>query len=309
MALESTLSQPRTTLEIIVIDDGSDDNSLAIAKAIATRDKRVRLVSGPNKGVGTTRNKGMLLAKGQYVLFLDADDRFPPNSLGTVEGVLRHGNPDIALFQFSEAGPGKARSGVKPESWFSRQLKHSHPIVITSGIEPSDLRFINQAVWNKAFSRQFLESKKLLFNELLRFGAEDWDFLVRAFVEAKRILISPRELYVYTVGVDGGLSSNRISQLREEVQVGLKLLKGFGAASRWAPSIRNRIGSKVFHFCVAYVGALWQGSGATTRNPNQARAVEFASFGTAIGCLISWSIMAVRNLITPSHLARPSWVK
>lgn len=309
VSLESTLSQPRTALEVIVIDDGSDDSSLAIAKTIASRDKRVRLVSGPNKGVGTTRNKGLLLAKGQYVLFLDADDRFSPNSLSAVEAVLKQGNPDIALFRFSEARTGEARSGAKPVSWFSSQLQHNHPIAISNGVEPSDLRFINQAVWNKAFSRQFLETKKLAFNELFLFGAEDWDFLVRALAKANNILISPQELYVYTLGVDGGLSSNRLSQLREEVQVGLKLLRDFGAASHWAPAIRNRVGAKVFYFCAAYAGASWRGLGAITRSPKQPRAVEFASFGTAFGCLLSWFVAGFLTILRPSHLARPSWAK
>lgn len=78
-AVESVLSQTHANLELIVIDDGSRDDTPEIVRSVA--DPRVQLVSGPNRGVTRARNDGLSRSRGEAIAFLDADDRWRPVKL------------------------------------------------------------------------------------------------------------------------------------------------------------------------------------------------------------------------------------
>ena len=73
-AIDSVLGQPCDDLEVLVLDDGSTDDTLAIAQAAAARDVRLRVLSHENWGAGRTRNQGIEQARGRWLLFVDSDD-------------------------------------------------------------------------------------------------------------------------------------------------------------------------------------------------------------------------------------------
>ena len=75
-ALESALAQTHRPIEVIVVDDGSPDN----AAEVVARYPHVRYVRQENRGLGGARNTGFRVSKGEYILFLDADDRFTPDA-------------------------------------------------------------------------------------------------------------------------------------------------------------------------------------------------------------------------------------
>ncbi|HZX58320.1 MAG TPA: glycosyltransferase family A protein, partial [Mucilaginibacter sp.] len=77
--ISSALEQTWPNKEIIIVDDGSADNSLAIAKSFAS--ENVKVFHQPNKGASAARNKGIQEAKGDYIQFLDADDLLMPNKI------------------------------------------------------------------------------------------------------------------------------------------------------------------------------------------------------------------------------------
>ena len=73
-SLEATIRQSYRNIEIIVVDDGSKDSTMQICKSYADRDSRIRLFTHENSGVSATRNRGIRHAKGEYIVFVDADD-------------------------------------------------------------------------------------------------------------------------------------------------------------------------------------------------------------------------------------------
>lgn len=99
-AIASVLSQSDPDWELIVVDDGSSDNSLSVAKAFD--DPRIRVVSQRNQGVSAARNTGLKLSQGEYVCFLDADDRFRRNRIEIAISVFEmcHG-VDVVMANFS----------------------------------------------------------------------------------------------------------------------------------------------------------------------------------------------------------------
>lgn len=80
-ALESVLAQSYPNLEVIAVDDGSSDQSLSVLHRYVEKDSRVRVFSCPHKGIGATRNFGLLQAKGEWICFVDADDLLHPQCL------------------------------------------------------------------------------------------------------------------------------------------------------------------------------------------------------------------------------------
>lgn len=94
-AIQSVLSQSISDFELIVVDDGSKDESAILVERI--RDKRIKLIRQSNGGVSKARNVGIQNATGDYICFLDADDIWKPNFLHTVQKLI-DGYPDAEMF-------------------------------------------------------------------------------------------------------------------------------------------------------------------------------------------------------------------
>jgi GT2 family glycosyltransferase len=80
-AVESALAQAHPELELIVVDDGSTDDTAAVVESLRQRDSRVTYLSQPNRGVAAARNHGLDRARGELIAFLDSDDRWAPDKL------------------------------------------------------------------------------------------------------------------------------------------------------------------------------------------------------------------------------------
>lgn len=116
--LNNLLSQTLKEIEIIIINDGSTDNSLEIIKEFSKKDSRIKFVTTKNQGVGKARNEGICLSMGDYVAFLDPDDTFPyvytlenlynaatKNNAKICGGSFWEYNPVTGVEQTSHLGP------------------------------------------------------------------------------------------------------------------------------------------------------------------------------------------------------------
>ena len=113
--IRSVLDQTCTDYEVLVVDDGSRDNSLALARKFES--DRVRIIPQENQGVSVARNTGILNAKGEYICFLDADDEWRPDYLATIDD-LTVKYPESAIFVTAYAvnmGNGKINYSTRLE--------------------------------------------------------------------------------------------------------------------------------------------------------------------------------------------------
>lgn len=95
--IESIASQSFTEIEIILVDDGSVDNSYAICENYALKDNRIKLIKQENSGVSIARNNGLLQAKGEYVFFMDSDDTIDSEFILSSYEVAKRENSDIVV--------------------------------------------------------------------------------------------------------------------------------------------------------------------------------------------------------------------
>jgi glycosyltransferase involved in cell wall biosynthesis len=95
--LLSVLSQTYRNLEVLVVDDGSTDETAAVVQSFTGRDQRVRLIQKPNGGVASARNAGIAASNGEFVAFIDADDLWHPTKIRKQVSVLVAGGPEMGL--------------------------------------------------------------------------------------------------------------------------------------------------------------------------------------------------------------------
>ena len=114
--IQSVLNQTCQDFEVLVVDDGSKDNSLALARKFES--DRVRIIPQENQGVSVARNTGILSARGEFICFLDADDEWRPDYLATIDE-LTVKYPESAIFVTAYAvnmGNGKINYSTRLES-------------------------------------------------------------------------------------------------------------------------------------------------------------------------------------------------
>lgn len=128
-AVESVQSQLDARVEIILVDDGSTDDTSSIER-LAQRDERIKLIRQPNRGAAVARNRGMMSAKGEYIAFLDGDDIFMPNKIRRQLDLMQEHGALFSHTSYYISYPGrKDILGI----WRSGQLNgHCYPELIRS---------------------------------------------------------------------------------------------------------------------------------------------------------------------------------
>lgn len=171
VALRSLLQQTETDLEVVVVDDGSRDDSVAVVQGLG--DPRIRIVSQANAGVSAARNRGIAEARGDWVAFLDADDWVHPEFLARMR-TLAAAHPGLDMvaggFRTEPDGPGWQPSAVP--------LDDTAPVEIIDNL-PRRWARPSFCTGSVAFRREFLLSLMPCFPVGERQG-EDLDLWFRA---------------------------------------------------------------------------------------------------------------------------------
>lgn len=197
--LDSLQAQTFTDIEIVCVNDGSPDGSRGILEKRQAEDARIVVVDKPNGGLSSARNAGINAARGTYIGFLDADDRFTPNACQRIVETFQQTNADVVTF----GGYCNPKEAATP--WIT--LKLSPRDVVYDGFQPA-LMFEEQSIpyIRTACRRAFLDEHDIRFEEKLPFG-EDQVFFFDIYPNASKTTLISDKLYEYRIEREGSLTS------------------------------------------------------------------------------------------------------
>ena len=218
--VRSILAQKDTQLELLLIDDGSVDNTFALCQMMAREDNRIRLFRQKNTGVSAARNRGLENAGGSFVTFVDADDLLPPGALTALAGGAGSGADFVIGSHCLFRGPWKR---------------------IVSHRDSDDISSLMSLMCGKLYRRSLLEEAGLRFRVDLHYG-EDTVFNLRYAALAGKIQVLPQVVYLCRMG--GVASSRRYYPDRDRIAlILLKAYREFGvdtdliAAKEWEETV------------------------------------------------------------------------
>lgn len=205
--LDSILNQTMPDFELICINDGSADNTWEVMNAYSQKDARIRIVEHANRGLGETRNRGMELAVGEYIVFVDADDYIMPMSLETICGIGFGQNADIVLY---DGDKFDTMTGKRiPINYFLRTdlLPKDAEVFSAQDCPETIFQVTVPSACTKAFRREFLVNWNLRFPDYP--NSEDVRFTYSCMAAAERIAYTTQKLYMYRVGQTTNMESGK----------------------------------------------------------------------------------------------------
>jgi len=176
-SVESVLKQSFGDFELILIDDGSTDSSGKICDEYAKKDARIRVFHQQNQGISTARNAGIYAAIGNYIGFIDNDDEICEDLLERIASAIKKENeyPDVIKYGYQveetfDKGFTQVRKNYTDmELHFNKtNLAEIYDQIVQAG-------YFNM-VWNGFYKNDFISNNKIIFDNSIKAGYEDWIF-------------------------------------------------------------------------------------------------------------------------------------
>lgn len=196
--MDSLARQTYRNLEIILVDDGSTDDSSAMCDAFASKMPSVRVLHKKNAGLGFARNSGIDMASGEYVAFLDSDDYVDEDMYFRLMAECRRTNAEVAFGDYSIV----KNDGVHVDVYSELQAgiyTGKQILQAMIGADPearTDFDF-NMSVWRAVYSREVLEAESLRFYSERQVISEDFLFNLQFLQKAEKVSYIKECLYCY----------------------------------------------------------------------------------------------------------------
>lgn len=213
--IESLIAQTYKNLEIIIVDDGSPDNSGRIADEYALKDARIKVIHQHNKGLGGGRNAAIDIATGDYISFVDADDTICPDFVEYMLHLITNSDADMAISKncFTTVDMNQVKEDTVEI--------YSSEMAVTEFFYP----FIRLGAWNKMYNMKFIRSNRLRFVPELKTG-EGLEFITRAASLANKVVAGNRKVYVYRL--DNAGSATTKANVERQGKGSLETMKYIG---------------------------------------------------------------------------------
>lgn len=190
--LDSVLAQTQSNFEVIAVDDGSTDDSLKVLRIYERQDSRIKVVSQENGGASSARNTGITHARGQYLMFFDADDSVAGNMIEMMVAGMKDGE-SLAVTGMSIGDKEQLPkfSEIHGQNKICRTVLTS---ILTSGLMYSPC--------NKIYSASIIRDQRISFDVSVGYG-EDLIFNLSYLKHTKHLIGIPQVLYYYDYSQEG----------------------------------------------------------------------------------------------------------
>jgi glycosyltransferase involved in cell wall biosynthesis len=248
--VESILAQTYHNLEILLVDDGSTDDSPKICDEYATKDSRIITIHKQNGGTSDARNVGLEKASGDYITFMDNDDYWSnPEALNDIVKIIDETQPDVVMHTNMVYWQDKEKT-VNPSS-FDRRLasgkKREDAVgnLIKSGM-------LTVTVWTKLVKTSLIREHDLYFKKGIR--NEDTDWIARMLIYAERFEWYDKPFYMYRKGHETAQTSQK---MKYHMVNDLKNI--LIEYTEYAQQHMDEKYRRVFYSYLAYPYAVWMG--------------------------------------------------
>lgn len=209
--LDSLEQQSFKDFEMIVVNDGSNDNSLSIIQKYASKDSRIKVISQKNQGLSVTRNNALQIAQGKYIAFIDADDWIEPDFLEKMFFSTQSSNADVIQSGFIQ--------NEVSTIYYPKKLITFSDILLN----------INKCfVWNKLWKADFLKENGLRFIPNIYY--EDVPFCLMAAFYAKSWNIIDYAGYHYEINplsITNNVSVEKVAKRQKDKQIIIQKMVDF----------------------------------------------------------------------------------
>lgn len=249
--IESVLAQDFTDFELILVNDGSPDGSLAVCQKYAAADARVKVIDKPNGGASTARNSGISAATGNYLLFVDSDDYIESrNLLREVYKAIQRNHADIVLYNGKNYNMLNGKTSIQRGNYDLAQIKPDDYLstvkyLVEHGQFPG-------SAWIFAIKADVVKANRLTFRTGII--AEDIDWCAKVFKAASSIDAVNAVYYAYRKNQSASVSNtaglkgvNSILSIIEEWQPKLE-----SANDKLSNLLLHNLGYYFFTSFVAY---------------------------------------------------------
>lgn len=198
--LLSLLHQTYSDFEVLIIDDGSTDNSIKIINEYTKKDSRFSIYEQVNSGQGSARNNGIRRAKGDYILFLDADDYLALDALRKLSNKISQSSSDVISFNCI------IDHGIIKKKSILNDGFHGH----FNAIKDSSILTVPSNSTARIVKRELLLNNNIYFNENVMY--EDIGFTIKVMAYAKDVLFIDDCLYFYVQRPSSTMHTNSIAK-------------------------------------------------------------------------------------------------
>lgn len=228
---ESVRSQTYKNLEIILVDDGSPDKCGEMCEQYKKEDSRVKVVHKKNEGLGYARNSGMEIATGDYVMFVDSDDWLETDAVASMVEQAELHTADMIICGFKkyidESHIINMNKVQKTEIYIGFDEIFKKGICPIIGAEAtkgkSDER--EMCVWTNLYSMDIIRQNGISFVSEREFLTEDFFFNIQYMLNAKKIVMLPRQFYFYrynAISLSNEYRENKISLLQNMTETAIE---------------------------------------------------------------------------------------
>lgn len=223
--LSSILAQKGIDLEVLVVDDGSNDDTAEKAKHVAERDGRVTVLTGHNSGPAIARNRGVEAARGEYLTFADADDEVLPSAYAALVDSLERTGSDIATGSYIRIGTaGRSRPKL------TARVHARQRLAVRLDDMPELLE--EPVLWNKVYRRDFWDRHVGPMKSFANY--EDQEPVYRALVGAAAIDVLTADVYAWRLA-DGRDTRSRRKAKLTDLRAKLEVIESLSRALEHEP--------------------------------------------------------------------------
>ena len=242
---QSILKQSFSDFELILVDDGSKDGSGKICDQLAAKDTRIKVIHKTNGGICSARNAGLKEAAGEYIAFCDNDDIYLPGLLEDNYALAKKYDADVVRYS-------RSYRTVKDGKVIAEEKTSFKAGVYSSSQFAANFDQINKAgegIWAGIYRRAFLQKNQIDFDETMKFGYEDLDFITKIYLCSPSVVLNPKTYYVwimrYAHSTSGKTDINNITSLMKCLENKSRLVTQTGIETQipafWVEELSRRI--------------------------------------------------------------------